>query len=61
MVTKTKVLVTHTEIKKELVAVILPVSKPLEVGAGLAEELKLHLLELTGTEHEVTGGDLVSE
>ncbi len=38
-----------------------PVVEPLEVGAGLAEELQLHLLELTDAEDEVARGDLVAE
>ncbi len=42
-------------------AELLPVLEPLKVGARLAEELKLHLLELTGTESEVTRCDLVTE
>ncbi len=42
-------------------AEILPIFEPLEVCIGLAEKLKLHLLELTGTEGEVTGCDLISE
>ena len=61
VVTKTKVLVLHTEVKKPLVAEVLPVCEPLKVGAGLAEELKLHLLKLSGSEYEVTGGNLVTE
>ena len=42
-------------------AEVLPVGKPLQVGAGLAEELALHLLKLPGPEGEVAGGDLVPE
>ena len=38
-----------------------PVLEPLQIGAGLAEELQLHLLELPDTEDEVAGGDLVAE
>ena len=38
-----------------------PVLEPVKVGARLAEELKLHLLELTGTEGEVTRCNLVTE
>ena len=38
-----------------------PVLEPLEVAAGLAEELQLHLLELSGPEGEVSGRDLVPE
>ena len=38
-----------------------PVPEPLKVGARFAEELQLHLLELTGTEGKVTRSDLVTE
>ena len=40
---------------------VFPILEPLEVGARLAEELQLHLLELAGAEGEVAGGDLVAE
>ena len=42
-------------------AEVLPVGKPIQLRAGLAEKLQLHLLKLTGAEGEVTGGDLVAE
>ena len=42
-------------------AVVDPVLVPLLVGARLAEELHLHLLELAGAEDEVARGDLVAE
>ena len=61
VVTQTEVLISHTEVEQELMAVVLPVCEPLEVGAGLAEELKLHLFELTGAENEVAGGNFVTE
>jgi len=51
----------HAEILQPLHAVILPVLEPLEVGVRLAEELQLHLLELSGAESEVSGRDLVAE
>ena len=38
-----------------------PVLVPLLIGAGLDEELHLHLLELTSAEDEVAGCDLVTE
>ena len=38
-----------------------PIGEPFEVGAGLAEELQLHLLELAHAEDEVAGRDLVAE
>ena len=61
VIAKTKVFISHSKVKKELMAIVLPVCKPFKVGAGLAEEFKLHLLKLSGTENEVSGGDLVSE
>jgi len=61
VVAETDVLVTKTDGKQPIVAEFSPICEPLEVGAGLAEELKLHLLELTYTEDEVTGSDLVTE
>lgn len=38
-----------------------PIFKPLHFRAGLAEELHLHLLELTHTEHKLAGHNLVAE
>ena len=61
MVTESEMLLVYAEAKKEVTAVASPVLEPLKVGAGLAEELKLHLLELSYTEDEVAGSDLVSE
>ena len=40
---------------------LLPVCKPLQIGARLAEKFKLHLLKLSGTEGKVSGSDLISE
>ena len=39
----------------------LPVIKPLQIRSGFAEEFKLHLFELSRTEDEVAGSDLVPE
>ena len=61
VVAQAEVLILHTERQQPVVAVVLPVLEPLEVGAGLAEELKLHLLELTGTEGKVAGCNLIAE
>ena len=38
-----------------------PILEPFEVGAGLAEELQLHLLKLAHAEDKVAGGDLIAE
>src|SRR5689334_10804600 len=39
----------------------LPVLEPLHVGAGLDEELHLHLLELARAENEIARGDFIAE
>ena len=61
MIPQPEVFILDTQIQQEVVAVILPVGEPLQIGARLAEELQLHLLELTGAEDEVARGDLVAE
>ena len=47
--------------QQPLEAEVLPIGKPLQIGAGLAEELAFHLLKFPGAEGEVAGGDLVAE
>ena len=44
-----------------LKACLLPLLEPLQLGAGLHEELHLHLLELAHTEDELAGHDFVAE
>ena len=61
VVAQAQVLFVDAQAQQPVLAVVLPVGEPLEVGAGLAEELALHLLELAGTEGEVARGDLVAE
>ena len=61
VVAQTDILLLQTEGEQEVLAVASPVLEPLKVGAGLAEELKLHLLELAHAENELTGGYLVTE
>ena len=61
MVAKTHLVLLDAEGEEPVAAERAPVLEPLEVGAGLAEELKLHLLELAGTEREVAGRNLVTE
>ena len=61
VVAKSQMLFLDAQTQQKVLAVASPVLKPLKVGAGLAEELKLHLLELSYTEDEVAGSDLVSE
>ena len=61
MIAQVQIFRFHTEGKKPIAAEVFPIFKPFEVGAGLAEELQLHLLEFAGAEREVAGRDLVSE
>ena len=61
MVAQAQVLLVDAEAGEPAHAEVLPVGEPLQIGAGLAEELALHLLELAGAEGKVAGGDLVAE
>ena len=61
MVAAADVLLGHAKAEQPAFAVVFPVCEPVKVGAGLAEELKLHLLKLAGTEGEVAGSDFVTE
>ena len=61
MVAQTQILVLQTDGQQPVVAERAPILEPFEVGAGLAEELQLHLLELAHAEDEVARGDLVAE
>ena len=61
VVTQAQVLLLDAKAQQPVLAVVLPVSEPVQIGAGLAEELALHLLELAGAEGEVARGDLVAE
>ena len=61
VVPEAEVVILHPQAQQPLVAELLPVGEPLQLGAGLAEELQLHLLKLPGAEGEVAGGDLVAE
>ena len=56
-----EVLLLDAEAEKPILAEFLPIRKPLKVGARLAEELQLHLLELSDAEDEVSGSNLVTE
>ena len=56
-----QVLRVDAEVDVPGLAVVDPVLVPFLIGAGLAEELEFHLLELAGTEDEVAGRDLVAE
>ena len=61
MVPQPQILVVHPKAQQPVVAEAAPVLKPGKVGARLAEELQLHLLELQNAEGEVARGDLVAE
>ena len=61
MVSCTHLFVFHAEALQPVDAEASPVLEPVKIGARLAEELQLHLLELTGTEGEVTRCNLVTE
>src|SRR5262249_34853331 len=58
---KAQVLGLDAEAQVPLEALLLPVLVPLQVLAGLDEELHLHLLELARAEEEVARRDLVAE
>ena len=61
VVPQLQVFVLHAQAQQEVVAVLLPVGKPFQIGAGLAEEFHLHLFKFPGAEGEVAGGDFVAE
>ena len=61
VVTQPQVLVLQADAQQPVVAEGAPVVEPLQISAGLAEELQLHLLELADAEDEVARGDLVAE
>ena len=61
VVAKSEVFFLYAKLYKPLAAEVFPVVKPLEVGAGLAEKLKLHLLELAYAEDEISRSYLVAE
>ena len=61
MVPQTQALFLDAQAHQPVLAVVLPVGKPLQVGARLAEEFALHLLEFPGAEGEVARGNLVAE
>ena len=61
MVAESEVFFRHAEGEEPIAAERTPILEPFEVRTGLAEEFKLHLLELTNAEDEVAGGDLVTE
>ena len=61
VVTQPQVLVLQADAQQPVVAEGAPILEPLQIGAGLAEELQLHLLKLPHAEDEVARGDLIAE
>ena len=61
VVAQAEVLVLQADGEQPVVAERAPVVEPLKVGARLAEEFELHLLELAHAEDEVARRDLVAE
>ena len=61
MVVEAEVFLRQAQVHEELLAEFLEVGVEIQVLAGLAEGLELHLLKLDGAEGEVARGDLVAE
>ena len=61
VVAEFEVFVSHAEVEQPLMAEVLPICKPFEIGAGLAEKFKFHLFKFTDAEDEVAGCDFVAE
>ena len=61
MVSRTHFILFHAKALQPIDTETSPILEPLKVGTRLAEEFQLHLLELTGTESEVTRCNLVTE
>ena len=61
MLPQAHIFLVYAKGQHEVLAVFLPILVPVKLGAGRAEEFKLHLLKLAGTEYEVTRCDLVTE
>ena len=61
VIVETIVVIAHTKTLVPCQTMLLPVLKPLHLGSWLAEELHLHLFELTHTEDKLTCNNLVTE
>ena len=61
MIADTHLFFFHSKRFQPVDTEVSPIIKPLQIGIRLAEELKLHLLELSGTECKVTRCDLITE
>ena len=61
MIAVTHFLMLQAQAVQPVQTELLPVVEPLQIRIRLAEELQLHLLKLSGTESEVSGGNLIPE
>ena len=61
MLPQAHIFLVYAKGQHEVLAVFLPILVPVKLGAGRAEEFKLHLLKLAGTEYEVARGYLIAE
>ena len=61
MVVEAVVLRAHPQVHVPLHAGLFPLGEPVELRAGLDEELHLHLLELAHAENELPGHNFVTE
>ena len=61
MIVVTIVVITESQCLMPFQANFLPLLKPVQFSARLHEELHFHLFELTHTENELTGNNLVTE
>ena len=61
MVACTHLVFFDTKVLQPVDTELTPVLEPVKIGSRFAEELQLHLLELSGTEGEVTRCNLVTE
>ena len=61
MVSRTEHLFLHSKAVKPVLAVVLPIRKPFQIGIRLTEKLQFHLFELSCTESKVSRCNLISE
>ena len=55
VIPEAQILILDVKAQQPVVAEVAPVLEPLQIGAGLAEELQFHLLKFPDAEDEVTG------
>ncbi len=61
MVAQAQVLVLHAKRKQEIMAVILPIFEPFQIGTWLTEKFEFHLFKLTSPEYKITGSNFIAE